>query len=80
MKKILILILIFILYSHQSVSEVISCNYQRGDGVFITRNFERQKHYFYIKDEENPKFGGLVYKVIFDQDVFITLARGHNET
>jgi len=77
MKKILILI--FILYSHQSASEVISCNYQTGDGRNIIRTFERQEHYFYVKDEENPKYGGLGYKVIFDQDGFITVARGHDE-
>ena len=74
MKKYLIII--FILFSYKSFSETISCSFKNEDGKTVIRSFERQKHYFYVQDEDNLKFGARGFKLIFEEDDIITLAWG----
>ena len=74
MKKYLIII--FILFSYKSFSETITCSFKNEDGKTVIRSFERQKHYFYVQDEDNLKFGARGFKLIFEQDDIITLACG----
>ena len=74
MKKFLIIILI--LFSYKSFSETITCSFKNEDGKTLIRSFERQKHYFYVQDEDNLKFGARGFKLIFEQDDIITLAWG----
>jgi len=78
MKKIIILI--FILYSHQSLSETILCSFNNEVGKTLTRSFERQEHYFYVQDEDNLEFGARGFKVVFEEDGIITLAWGSQST
>tara|TARA_B100000242_G_C42640974_1_gene301439 strand:- start:134 stop:472 length:339 start_codon:yes stop_codon:yes gene_type:complete len=69
-------IIIFVLFSYASFSETILCSFKNNDGKTIVRSFERQKHYFYVQDEDDLKFGARGFKLIFEQDDIITLAWG----
>ena len=70
------IIIFLILFSYESLSETISCSFKNEDGKTVIRSFERQKHYFYVQDEDNLEFGARGFKLIFEQDDIITLAWG----
>ena len=70
------IIIFLILFSYESLSETIECKFKNKDGKTIIRSFERQKHYFYVQDEDDLKFGARGFKLIFEQDNIITLAWG----
>ena len=74
------IIIFLILFSHKSFSETISCSFKNEDGKTVIRSFERQKHYFYVQDEDNLEFGARGFKLIFEQDDIITLAWGSQFT
>ena len=71
-----IFFIIIFVYFHMPFSETILCSFKNNDGKTIVRSFERQKHYFYVQDEDDLKFGARGFKLIFEQDDIITLACG----
>ena len=42
--------------------------------------FKKEKHFYYAKVLNSHKFSGVGYKVIFNQDGFLTLARGNDDS
>ena len=42
--------------------------------------FKKEKHFYYATTLNGHKYSGVGYKVIFNQDGFLTLARGVDET
>ena len=79
MKYFISLVLLMFSVSNSS-AELISCYFNKiGEGLEVV-TFKKEKHFYYATTLNGHQFNGVGYKVIFNQDGFLTLARGVDET
>ena len=79
MKYIISLVLLMFSISN-CYAEILSCYFNKIDEGLEVVTFTKEKHFYYATTLNGHEFNGVGYKIIFDQDGFLTLARGVDET
>jgi len=78
--KYLISIILIIFCVSNSNAETLTCFFQKIDEGSEIVTFEKEKSFYYATTLNGNEFNGVGYKVIFNQNGFLTLARGVDET
>ena len=79
--KYLISILFLLLVVSNSKAETLNCLFEKIDEGPEVVTFEKEKGFYYATPlYRGDEFPGVGYKVIYNQDGFLTLARGVDES
>ena len=78
--KFLISILFVLFFVSNSKAETLNCLFEKIDEGPEVVTFEKEKGFYYATPlYRGDEFPGVGYKVIFNQDGFLTLARGNDD-
>jgi len=76
-----LLLLLSFLFPKAPSAETLTCFFNKIDEGQEVVTFKKEKNFYYATPlYRGNEFSGVGYKVIFNQDGFLTLARGVNET
>lgn len=78
--KYIISILVIMFYASNSNAEKLTCFFEKIDEGLDVVTFQKEKSFYYATSLKGNEFDGVGYKVIFNQDGFLTLARGVDES
>ncbi len=79
--KYVISILLLMFYVSNSKAETLNCLFEKIDEGPEVVTFEKEKGFYYaIPHYRGDEFPGVGYKVVFNQDGFLTLARGNDDS
>lgn len=79
--KYLISILFVLLFVSNSKAETLNCLFEKIDEGPEVVIFEKEKGFYYATPlYRGDEFPGVGYKVVFNQDGFLTLARGNDDS
>ena len=79
--KYLISILFILLFVSNAKAETLNCYFEKIDEGPEVVTFEKEKGFYYATPlYRGDEFPGVGYKVVFNQDGFLTLARGNDDS